>query len=179
MLFVINGQVRVIRERAGRQHVVHTEGPGGTLGEVPFYSGGPAPATAIATMPTHCLVLTRDAVEAVIVADPTVAWVLLSRLADRVRGLVERLDHLALQNTRARLAGLLLAHAERSSDSDGVVTLGMTQTIVAQELGTVREVVVRALRSLRDQGVVASSGAGRFRILNVIALRRIADPDDP
>lgn len=171
MLIVIDGQVRVIREGpAGRQHVLHTEGPGGTLGEVPFYSGGSTPATAIAVVPTRCLVLTRGAIEAAIAADATVAWTLLSRLAGRVRGLVERVDRLALQSTMTRLAGLLL---ERASQTDGIVALGMTQSALAQELGTVREVVVRSLRTLRDRRVIQSAGPGRIRVLDSKALERI------
>ena len=169
MVIVIDGKVRVIREGGGRQHVIHTEGPGGMLGEVPFYSGGPAPATAIAVVPTVCRVLTRDLIEAAIGADPRVAWTLLARLAGRVRTLVERMDRLALKSTMARLAGLLLERA------DGViVTLGMTQSALAEELGTVREVVVRELRLMRERGVIAAVGRGRWRILDMAALRSLA-----
>jgi len=181
MFVVVEGEVRVIRESLGRQHVLHTEGPGGTLGEVPFYSGGSAPATAIAVVATQCLVVSREAIEAAIVADPAVAWVLLGRLAARVRGLVERIDRLALQSSTTRLVGLLLARVPRATIAGGaVVSLGMSQADLAAELGTVREVVVRALRSLRERGLIASAGRGRIQILDVAALRRIAeDPNRP
>jgi CRP/FNR family transcriptional regulator len=176
MLVVMEGEVRVIRESGGRQHVLHTEGPGGTLGEVPFYSGGTAPATAIATAPTQCLILSRDAIEAAIVADPAVAWVLLDRLASRVRGLVERVDRLALQSATTRLIGLLLAKVPRTMiGGEAEVGLGMSQEALAAELGTVREVVVRALRSLREAGLIASAGRGRIHIKDVEALRRVMD----
>jgi CRP/FNR family transcriptional regulator len=176
MLVVIEGEVRVIGEAGGRQHVLHTEGPGGTLGEVPFYSGGSAPATAIAVVPTQCLALSRESVEAAIVADPAVAWLFLGRLASRVRGLVERVDRLALQSTTTRLVGLLLAKVARSTiGGETVVSLGMSQAALAAELGTVREVVVRALRSLRERGLIATAGRGRIRIADVAALRRVAD----
>jgi CRP/FNR family transcriptional regulator, cyclic AMP receptor protein len=168
MLVIIDGQVRVVREAGGRQHVVHTEGPGGTLGEVPFYTGSTAPATAIAVVPTQCLILTRAAIESAIAADPSIAWTLLSRLARRVRTLVDRLDRLALQSTMARLSDFLLDRA----DANGLVTLGMTQSALAEELGTVREVVVRALRALRDRGIVSPAGPGRLRILDAHALRQ-------
>lgn len=174
MLVVIEGEVRVIRESGGRQHVLHTEGPDGTLGEVPFYSRGSAPATAIATMATRCLVLSREAIEAAILADPAVAWVLLERLASRVRGLVERVDRLALQSATTRLVGLLLAKVPRTTiDGEAEIGLGMSQEALAAELGTVREVVVRALRSLRDRGLIASAGRGRIHIEDVAALRRM------
>jgi CRP-like cAMP-binding protein len=176
MLVVIKGEVRVIRESGGRQHVLHTEGPGGTLGEVPFYGGGSAPATAIATAPTQCLILSREAIQAAIVADPAVAWVLLDRLAARVRGLVERVDRLALQSATTRLIGLLLAKVPRTTiGGDAEVGLGMSQAALAAELGTVREVVVRALRSLRESGLIASAGRGRICLKDVAALRRMMD----
>jgi CRP-like cAMP-binding protein len=115
-------------------------------------------------------VLTRDAIESAIATDPRLAWTLLARLAARVRTLVERVDRLALKSTKARLADLLLKHA-----NDGIVMLGMTQSALAEELGTVREVVVRALRSLRERGVITSAGHGRLRIVDPAALRRAAE----
>src|SRR3954463_15698990 len=45
---VIEGLVRVVRGSGARQHVIHTEGPGGTLGEVPLFGGETHPATGIA-----------------------------------------------------------------------------------------------------------------------------------
>src|SRR5690242_15089665 len=51
---VIEGLVRVVRASGSRQHVIHTEGPGGTLGEVPLFTGGTHPATGIAAEPTRC-----------------------------------------------------------------------------------------------------------------------------
>src|SRR5579862_6151168 len=66
---VLEGTVRVVRGSGGRQHVVHTEGPGGTLGEVPLFGGGTYPATVIAEVPTECLVLSLSAIEAAMARD--------------------------------------------------------------------------------------------------------------
>jgi CRP/FNR family transcriptional regulator len=169
MAIVLEGRVRVVREGRGRQHVLHSEGPGGTLGEVPLFAGGPAPATVRATSPARCLLLTRETIEAAIVAEPAVAWLLLGKLAERVRTLVERVDGLALDNATTRLAGLLLAEADRGASD--VVMLGMTQAALAEELGTVREVTVRALRTLREGGLVEPAGRGRLRVTNRTGLR--------
>jgi CRP-like cAMP-binding protein len=169
MAIVLDGRVRVVREGRGRQHVLHSEGPGGTLGEVPLFTGGAAPATVLAVAPTRCLLLTRETIEAAIVAEPAVAWLLLAKLAERVRTLVERVDRLALDNATTRLASLVLAEAERSTND--VITLGMTQAALAEELGTVREVTVRALRALREAGLVESAGRGRLRVINRTGLR--------
>jgi CRP-like cAMP-binding protein len=113
--------------------------------------------------------LTRETIEAALVTDPAVAWLLLAKLADRVRILVERVDRLALDDATTRLAGLVLAEAERSATD--VITLGMTQAALAEELGTVREVTVRALKALREAGLVESAGRGRLRVTNRTGLR--------
>ncbi len=169
LVIVLEGRVRVVREARGRQHVVHTEGPGGTLGEVPLFAGGPAPATAIAAEDTRCVLVPREAIDAAIVAEPSTAWLLLQRLAERVRGLVERLNRLGFETTIIRLAGFLVAHAEERGGRAYVT--GVTQTALAQELSTVREVVVRALRTLRERGLVASAGRGRLLLTDLAALR--------
>jgi CRP/FNR family transcriptional regulator len=168
---VLAGRVRVVREGRGRQHVLHTEGPGGTLGDVPFFTGGPAPATALAATATRCLLLSREAIKGAITAEPAVAWMLLDRLAQRVRALVERVDRLALESVTTRLGALVLAELERGNGD--VVALGGTQAALAAELGTVREVVVRALRALREAGLVAVAGRGNVRVVDRVALRRL------
>lgn len=169
---VLEGEVRVVRSVGGRQHVLHVEHAGGTLGEVPLFGGGLYPATAIAARRTLCLSLGRDAIHAAVREDPELAFSLLKGLAERVRHLVERLDRASGQSVRARLAAFLLARSRRAEGR--AFTLGRTQLEVAEELGTVREVVVRTLGELRREGVIGSEGRGAYSITDEEALRRIA-----
>ena len=174
LFLVLDGRVRVVRAPSGRQHTVHEEGPGGTLGEVPLFDGGRYPATAIAAERTRCLVLDRGTIAAAVAADPELAFRLLGRLAGRVRGLVARLDGRTAGSVEQRLAALLLARAEHARGAgDATFTLAATQAEAAEDLGTAREVLVRALRRLRERGVLATSGRGRYRVVDADALRRI------
>lgn len=173
LLVLLEGRVRVVRAAEGRQYVLHTEEAGGTLGEVPLFSGGAYPATAIAAAPTTCLVLDRRLLARVMQLDPDFAFRLLARLAERVRVLVGRLDRSMGQPVVARVAELLLLRRER--EGPGVVSLGTRQADAAEELGTAREVLVRALRQLREAGVIESAGRGRYRIVDERALRRAAE----
>lgn len=172
LFVVLEGEVRVVRVAGGRQHVLHTEGPGGTLGEVPLFEGGAYPATAVAARRTVCLAVDGEGIAAAIREDPRLAFTLLARLAARVRGLVERLDGRVAKGVRARLAAFLLAR-HRASGAPSF-TLGATQAAVAEELGTVREVVVRTLRALGREGVIRAAGRGRYEVADVAALERIA-----
>lgn len=181
---VLKGRVRIVRGSKGRQLVIHSGEPGMTLGEVPFFTGGCYPATAIAAEPTRCLFLTHAAVTRAMAADPGLAFFFLKRLSSRVQGLVERMDQITMSSVQTRLARFILQRHEtaraatRSSSETGksaTLSLGMTQTALAEELGTVREVVVRALRGLRQAGAIEGAGAGKYRVSNLAIMERLAD----
>jgi CRP/FNR family transcriptional regulator len=169
---VLDGRVRVVGGTGARQHVIHTEGAGGTLGEVPLFTGGGHPAMGIATEPTVCALFTRSAIEAAMASNPGVGFLLLRRLALRVKGLVERLDGRSTRSVPARLAEFLLTRP--TAARTGAISLGMTQIALAEEIGTVREMVSRELRALERRAIVESLGGGRYRLLDAGALRRIA-----
>lgn len=157
---VLEGKVRIVRGSGGRQLVIHSGDPGSTLREVPFFTGGRYPATAIAAEPTRCLFLPEAAVTRAMAADPALAFFFLKRLAHRIENLVERVDQITVSSVQTRLAQFILqryrtmiasARSRSGARKSPVFSLGMTQTALAEELGTVREVIVRALRGLRPR----------------------------
>ncbi len=173
LYLVLEGRVRLVREQHARTVYIHDEGPGGALGEVPLFEGTTYPATAVAAEPTRCLVFAREAILAALHRHPELAMAMLARLAARVRLLVEKLDQTSSQSILARLAALLVARA--SAARGRTFTLGGTQQQAAEEIGTVRELVVRSLRTLRDRGAIEAQGGGRYVVLDGAMLRRIAD----
>jgi CRP/FNR family transcriptional regulator len=173
LFVIVSGRVRITAFRWGRAHAIHEEVQGGTLGEVPLYAGGGYPATAVAAEATTCILLTRDDVSAVLRADPGWSWVLLERLAQRLRALVGRLDRNTAQAVPGRLATFLLER--HSTGSGGVFALGRTQQQVAEDVGTVREVVVRTLARFRRAGVIRVAGRGRYQVSDPVRLSAIAE----
>jgi len=180
---VLEGRIRIVRGSGGRQLVIHSGEPGATLGEVPFFTGGRYPATAIAAEPTRCLFLPEAAVRRAIAVDPALAFLFLKRLSHRVENLVEKVDRLTVNSVQARLAHFILQryqatiNSPRSRAKSGkgaVFSLGMTQTALGEELGTVREVVVRALRALRQSGAIERVGDGKYRVVNASILQTLA-----
>jgi CRP/FNR family transcriptional regulator len=170
---VLEGKVRLVRGRHGRQTVIHSDGPGATLGEVPFFTGGAYPATAIAAEPTRCLFLSRGAVTRAMSTDPAVAFFFLKRLSERIQNLVEKIDQNTVHTVQNRLADFIVQRSNAGRGS--AFSLGMTQSALAEELGTVREVVVRSLRSLREIGAIESIGAGKYRVSNASLLLKLVE----
>ena len=172
---VLEGCVRVVRGSGARQHVVHTEHRGGTLGEVPVFAGETHPATGIAAEPTRCAIFDRASLEAAIAECPEIGFLINRRLAMRVRHLVERLDE-RVRSVRSRLAEFFLDRLETAANENSI-SIGMTQQALAEELGTVREVVSRELRALVSSRTVEPLGGGRYRITDLDTLRRRASDE--
>ena len=172
LYLVLDGRVRLLREHGGRSVFIRDEAAGGSLGEVPLFEGTTYPATAIASEPTRCLAVQRSSLYATIKTHPELALAILQRLAGRVRLLVERLDRTANQSTISRLAQYITDRAAEHPEKSFV--LGASQQQVAEEIGTVREVVVRGLRTLRRRGAVVSEGRGKYRVANPELLRDFA-----
>ncbi|MBA3671912.1 MAG: Crp/Fnr family transcriptional regulator [Gemmatimonadaceae bacterium] len=170
---IVTGEVRIVRAPRGRQYAVHVERGGATLGEVPLFAGGHYPATAIAAERTVCFVIGRAALARAVSADPDLAFRLLAGLATRVRGLVERLDARSSTTVAQRLASFVLARHLASRGRAFV--LGTTQAEAAEEIGTVREVLVRELGALRHARVVGGVARGTYRVLDERRLRRIIE----
>ena len=84
----------------------------------------------------------------------------------------KRVDAQAARRLPERLAALILERHQEAGG--GAFGLGGSQTAVAEELGTVREVVVRMLGELRRAGLIRPAGRGRLEVANLTALRRLA-----
>lgn len=172
LYLILEGRVRIVSDAGARPHVVHVEGKGATLGEVPLFAGGGYPASALAAVPTVCLLLDRRSLRSVMAAHPDLAWALLERLAGRVRLLVDRLSVRTGDPMQARLAAYLLS---RPVTPAGTITLGDTQQAIAEELGTVREIVVRQLARLVTGGWLERRGRGQYVVKDPAALALLAE----
>jgi CRP/FNR family transcriptional regulator len=182
-LYVIaSGRVRIYRASpSGREQVLHTEGPGQPVAELPLFDGGPYPASAITEEPSVLLFVPRAEFEALYRTDPDVAAAIIRDLGRRLRHLVQLTQTLAFRDVAARLALYLAALADRTGteSADGVVvTLDRTREALSVELGTARESVSRAFKQLREKGLVIEQGRRRLLLPDVGQLRTLARPGE-
>ena len=149
---VAEGRVKIFRVSAGgREQVLHTEGPGATLGEVPLFDGGGYVASAAALGLARLLWLRRADVEALCRRRPQAALAIIATMAGRVRAFAALAGDLSLRPVYDRLARLLLAEARRSGrrTPEGVeITLPGTRDDIAALIGTVREIIPNFLIKL-------------------------------
>jgi CRP/FNR family transcriptional regulator, dissimilatory nitrate respiration regulator len=172
LYIVLSGKVLVVRETSRDTQMLHTETTGGVLGEIPIFGGGAFPATATAVEPTRCAHLPIGVVERLLRGEPEFARFALKRLAARAQSLLRRIDELTASTITSRLAQVIMERAAAARGSD--FTLGMSQEALAMELGTAREVVVRALGALVEAKAIERTGRSRFRVRQARTLQSIA-----
>ena len=172
---VVDGLVRAfVTAPDGRTMTVRYCRCGALIGVVSMYASGfRMPAGIQAMMEARLLRFSPAVVRRAAHQDPAVAEALLRELADRALTYIHEITGSAFTTVRERVARHLLDLAAQESRAAGgtprALTVAVSQRQLADSVGTVREVIVRVLRDLRDAGVI-SSYADHIDILDPIRL---------
>ena len=152
LYFVQAGWLKVIKSGvSGREQVLRFLGPGETFNEVSVLANQPNPATAVALEEVGIWLIPHTSLVRLFTEQPAFAQHLIQQLAKRVIHLVTLVADLSLRSVTGRLASLLV-----TDTTEDVLhrPRWYTQSELASRLGTVPDVVQRALRSLTDEGVI-------------------------
>ena len=174
MFVIVSGSVRAFRVNAdGREQVLHVERAGATLAEVPVFDDGPYPATASAEEDSVVLFIDKRDFRQFLLAHPHLALIALKIMAGRLRRHAELVESLSLREVGQRLAQLFLSEA----GANGPLKAGRTEMALplshqqlAARVGSVREVVTRALARLQKEGLIVLDG----RTLVIVDRDRLA-----
>lgn len=175
---VVSGAVRVfVTAPDGRTMTVRYCRAGALIGAVSLFSPRfVMVGTTQALVPSVVLRLAPRTVLRQAQSDLRVARAFLEELADRAVAFVEEIPGTAFASVRQRVARHLLDLAAPECDDSGAplgeLVAAVSQRELAEAVGTSREVVVRALRDLREQGVVRTS---RDRIVVVDPARLVGE----
>ncbi len=168
---VVSGQARIYRvSLEGREQVLAVLDPGDSCNEVPAVDGGPNPASCIALEPTTFWVLSRAALDELRSEIPGLNDAIISSLAGRCRELVQRVYNLSFLSVTARVAQFLI---EQSESGQPLSRRRWTQEEIAAEVGTVREMVGRALHQLAGDGLIRLE-RHRISVLDYEGLRSLS-----
>jgi CRP/FNR family transcriptional regulator len=174
---VVEGSVNVEKVGAdGRVVILETCGPGDYFALVSAVDSGNYPAAATTREDSRVLFFPRRELEELFLAHPVVAIGVARHFAARLRGLTSRVAGAAFHDVRARVATFLLQAAERGAaapDGSITVTLEASQGEIASRLGTVREVLARALRTFRERKLIKQQAA-EVTFLDLPGLREVA-----
>ncbi|MCA9953583.1 MAG: Crp/Fnr family transcriptional regulator [Anaerolineales bacterium] len=171
LYFLQSGWVKVVKSSpTGREQVLRFMEPGDTFNEIVVFANLANPATAIALETAETWMLPRQALSHALRQNPDFAQHAIAKMAERVLHLVNLIADLSLRPVTGRLARLISDGAV-----DGVLSRPRwyTQSELAARLGTVPDVVQRALRQLEQDGLIQVE-RHQIRIVDAAALADIA-----
>ena len=165
--FVISGALRVVKASAsGRELPLYRVLPGESciitssclLGHAAYNARG------VAVAPTRLAVMPPPLFEALLAFAPFRAFV-FQLFAERMAELMQLVEEVAFRKLDQRLAGQLLGKGR---------VVRATHRELAEELGSVREIVSRLLKGFAEQGLVRL-GREEIEILDAAGLRGVAN----
>lgn len=168
---VLQGAVKVFkRSETGREIVLYRVGRGETciLTSSCLLGGSDYNADGIAEGALHLAMLPPALFQRMIAESPSFRHFLFAMLSSRLSDLMERVERLAFHRIDRRIAEFLVERADA-----GFHSVAMTHQQIAEEIGSVREMVTRTLGQLAEQGLVELSRAG-VRIADADGLRVLA-----
>ncbi|MBC8504676.1 MAG: Crp/Fnr family transcriptional regulator [Anaerolineales bacterium] len=135
----------------GREQIFRFLGPGEVFNTARIFTDGLNQTTVEALEPAKVWVIQSDTIILLMDKYPSFGRVITQNLAEQVQHLMDLVENLSLLTVEARLARTFLEH----STSDVLNRRRWsTQAEMAARLGTVPDVLNRALRGLADEGLI-------------------------
>jgi CRP/FNR family transcriptional regulator len=154
----------------GREQVLQMLRAGEVFNAISVFTDAPNQASVSALEMCVVWIIQREVLLQLMDVHPPLARRVVKDLAGRVMHLVRLVEDLSLRSVEARLARLLLEHAEGESVQR---RRWATQAEMSSRLGTVPDVVNRALRKLSEVEVIHVE-RHQIRILDKEGLKTIA-----
>ncbi|MDQ7027660.1 MAG: Crp/Fnr family transcriptional regulator [Anaerolineae bacterium] len=135
----------------GREQILHFFGAGAVFNMIGVFAEVANPATVIALEPSTLWVIQQAVMLKLLDDHPKLARIIIQRLAKRVKHLVNLVEDLSLRTIESRLARYLI---EESTAEQLQRPRWATQAEIANRLGTVPDVLNRALRNLAKENLI-------------------------
>ncbi len=165
---LLAGTIKVVKSTpSGREMLLYRVEAGGSciitssclLGHTPYSARG------IAETPLDMLVLPAEQFARLVAEHETFRDFVFHLFAERISELMQLVEEVAFHRLDQRLAKLLLSRSE---------PIHCTHQALAEELGSVREIVSRLLKGFAAQGLVAL-GREQITLLDRAGLRQLAE----
>lgn len=166
---LMQGEIEVVgRHTSGKEALWYRLKPGDIclVSVCSLLGGRPLSASARATMDLRMALLSPGAFDRLLAENPAFREHVIRSVAARWSDLLARLERVTFYPIEAQIAAQLLSGPPR---------VRRTHQQLADELGTAREVVTRALRRFQDAGAIAQ-GRGHLVVLDADWLRAQTEP---
>ena len=161
---ILEGKVKVSRlAESGRQVLVNIYQTNEFFGESALVRVPQRPEGAMALENTKLMTWAASEVEELVMRKPRLGIAFLQMLAQRTTEFARRIESFSADNIAQRLARCLMNLSERmgTPQEDGSVSMvHFTHELLAEDIGTSREIVTHYMNQFRNQGYLQYSRKG-------------------
>lgn len=179
IVIIIDGYVKIAAvSDGGAESLLAIRTAGDVIGELAAMDGLPRSATARAADAVLARVVMKPELDHCLQQHFGIARAFNQAVGAKLRAATRRRVDFR-RDTRSRLAQVLvdLYHGSAGTRRDGTKAVLITQSELAGLIGASEPAVHKAIRALRDAGVL-STGYGRMVVDDIAALRQIAEGND-
>ncbi|EXI68207.1 MAG: Global nitrogen regulator [Candidatus Accumulibacter adjunctus] len=165
---ILHGTIKVVKISAGGREILLYRVPAGdscVITSSCLLAGSPYSARGIAETPVSLFLLPIAVFEELVATNRPFRDFVFRLFAERIAELMQLVEEVAFQRLDQRLAKLLLARGD---------TINCTHQTLAEELGSVREIVSRLLKNFAAAGFV-SLAREQIVVVDRAGLRQLAD----
>jgi len=167
--YIISGKVKIYRLSAqGQEQILEIIEEGNLVAEAAIFDSETYPAYCLALEESTLIRIPRNEFILLIEQKPDVALKIMHAYSKRLRYFVSMVEKLSMQDIKSRLARYFLDHSQRKGGKD-ICRIPVTKKELAALLGTIPETLSRALRSLKDDGLIEVSGS----VINILDRARL------
>jgi len=160
--FIIkDGQVKLTKMiKNGDEQILNIFSNNDIIAEIVAFDKGNYPASAVTMTDTGVIIFDQSELENLILKHPSIGVKLLREMSGRLRRAQQNVRDLALKDSSARVAGLLIFLAEKygkKKKNKVVLDISLTQQELASMIGSSRETVSRVLGKFENEGLIKTS----------------------
>jgi len=178
VVLITDGFVKVTTAVDGFATLLGIRVPGEIIGEIGALTASPRNATVIACGTVHAVTVARAEFEAFLRRRPDVSQLVMAMIAGQLSWANRRRSDFAAFPAHIRLARLLTEIAAACGrlrpDGSVEIVVPLSQPELAAMIAIARATVQKAVRDLREQGLI-STAYRRVTVLDPAGLRRLAD----
>lgn len=169
--FVLNGEVKVYRmTRSGKEQVFARMQSGQSFNTIPLLVGENLNHSSVETLSkTILLIIQRQDFLTLLQTCPDFTFAMLRDFSVRLKRMTDMVESFALHSVRGRLADFVIRQADLGNQAPRY-----TRDDIAREIGTVRDVVGRLLKTFQEEGYIRREGR-RVILVDRAGLEKEAD----